>query len=47
MIRAVTLAAQRRGWEVFGIREGFNGILLPERYPVDGVFPITKDMVWY
>lgn len=45
VIRAVTLAAQRRGWEVFGIREGFNGILLPERYPVDGVFPITKDMV--
>jgi 6-phosphofructokinase 1 len=45
VIRAVVLAASRRGWECFGIREGFNGILLPERYPVDGVFPLTKDHV--
>lgn len=45
VIRSVVLAATRRGWESYGIREGFNGILRPDRYPVDGVFRLTKDQV--
>lgn len=45
VIRAVVLSAAQRGWECYGIREGFNGILLPERYPSDGVFRITLAMV--
>ncbi len=45
VIRAVVLAATRRGWECHGIREGFNGILQPERYHEDGVFPVTEAMV--
>lgn len=45
VIRSVVLAADQRGWESYGIREGFNGILLPERYPVDGVFRLTTDKV--
>lgn len=45
VIRAVVLAALQRGWECFGIREGFNGILRPDRFPVDGVFKIGKDQV--
>lgn len=45
VIRAVVLAALQRGWECFGIREGFNGILRPDRFPTDGVFAISKDHV--
>lgn len=32
VIRAVVLAAERRGWECFGIRDGYNGLIEPERY---------------
>jgi ATP-dependent phosphofructokinase / diphosphate-dependent phosphofructokinase len=45
VIRAVVLAAAKRGWECYGIRDGFNGILCPERYPEGGVFRITRDKV--
>ncbi len=37
VIRAAVMAAQRRGWACLGIRDGFNGILFPERYPDGGV----------
>jgi len=33
VIRAATFAARRRGWEVVGIRDGFNGLLFPDQYP--------------
>lgn len=45
VIRAVVLAATNRDWECYGIREGFNGILFPERYPEGGVFRLTRDRV--
>lgn len=45
VIRAVTIAAIRRGWECHGIRDGFNGILFPERYPGGGVVLLTRDAV--
>lgn len=45
VIRAVFTAAANRGWEVFGIRDGFNGILCPERYPEGGVLRLTRDKV--
>jgi 6-phosphofructokinase 1 len=45
VIRAVVLSALQRGWECFGIREGFNGILRPDRFPTDGVFALGKDQV--
>ena len=37
VIRAVVLAAEKRAWECYGIHDGFNGILFPERYPDGGV----------
>ncbi|HXE73848.1 MAG TPA: ATP-dependent 6-phosphofructokinase [Candidatus Nitrosotenuis sp.] len=40
VLRAATLAALRRGWQVLGIRDGFNGLLLPQEYP-DGL--VTLD----
>ena len=45
VIRAVAIAAANRGWECYGIREGFNGILFPERYPDGGVFRLTREKV--
>jgi 6-phosphofructokinase 1 len=45
VIRSVVVAAMHRGWECYGIREGFNGIMFPERYPEGGVFRLTRDKV--
>lgn len=32
VIRAATLSALNKGWEVIGIRDGFNGVLNPDLY---------------
>ncbi|HJV22944.1 MAG TPA: ATP-dependent 6-phosphofructokinase [Holophagaceae bacterium] len=45
VLRAATLAAINRGWECYGIRDGFNGILFPERYEDGGFLRLTKDRV--
>ena len=45
VIRAVVLAAANRGWECYGIRDGFNGILFPERYLEGGVLRLTRERV--
>jgi len=45
VIRAATLAAHDRGWDVVGIRDGFNGLLSPEQYDDGGVFPLSRDRV--
>ena len=45
VIRAVVLAAENRGWECYGIHDGFNGILFPERYRDGGVRRLTRDSV--
>lgn len=45
VIRSVVLSAVQRGWECFGIRDGFNGILEPKKYPNGGMILLTPDMV--
>jgi 6-phosphofructokinase 1 len=45
VIRAAVLAANNRGWECYGIRDGFNGILDPDKYEGKGVYRVTRDMV--
>jgi ATP-dependent phosphofructokinase / diphosphate-dependent phosphofructokinase len=45
VIRAATLAAINRDWEVYGIREGYNGLLMPERYVEGGLLRLTRDRV--
>lgn len=45
VIRAVTIAAINRGWEVIGIRDGYNGLFLPERYPNGGLINLTRECV--
>ncbi|WLT32975.1 6-phosphofructokinase [Geothrix sp. PMB-07] len=45
VIRAVVIAAANRGWECYGIREGFNGILFPERFAEGGLMRLTRERV--
>ncbi len=46
VIRAVTITALRRGFEVVGIRDGYNGLLLPELFPPgEGLIPLTRSRV--
>ncbi len=45
VIRATVLAAEIRGWECWGIRDGYHGLLAPERYGGDGVVRLTRESV--
>ncbi len=45
VIRAAVLAGVNRGWECYGIHDGFNGIFFPERYADGGLIRLTKDRV--
>ncbi|MFZ4625786.1 MAG: 6-phosphofructokinase [Rhodoferax sp.] len=45
VIQSVVIAADNLGWQCYGIRDGFNGILFPERYPEGGVYRLTRDKV--
>lgn len=48
-INAVTagtvLAANELNWEVVGIRDGFDGLLFPDRYPDGGVVKLTREVI--
>ena len=46
VIKAAVISACNLGWEVIGIRDGFNGIFLPENYPNDdGLLKLTPEKV--
>ncbi|MEZ4867451.1 MAG: ATP-dependent 6-phosphofructokinase [Caldilineaceae bacterium] len=45
VIRAAVLAALNRGWECYGIRDGYNGLMMPENYDGRGVFPLSRERV--
>lgn len=45
VISSVVWAAANRGWECVGIRDGFNGILLPQLYPRGGTELLSRDRV--
>ncbi|QDV32253.1 6-phosphofructokinase [Tautonia plasticadhaerens] len=45
VIRAAVVSALRRGWEVVGIRDGFDGVLVPDRFHDGGLMPLTLDRV--
>ena len=44
VIQAVVYAAHGRGWEVLGVRDGYDGLLFPERYR-DGLVKLDREMV--
>jgi ATP-dependent phosphofructokinase / diphosphate-dependent phosphofructokinase len=45
VIRAVVLSALNRGWECYGIRDGYNGLMKPDEFPNGGLIPLTRDAV--
>ena len=45
VLKGMALAAYEQGWEVVGIRDGFAGLLHPDRYPDGGVIPLSRDLV--
>lgn len=45
VIQSVVIAADNLGWECYGIRDGFNGIMFPERYATGGVYRLTRERV--
>jgi phosphofructokinase-like protein len=45
VIRAAVLSALDRSWEIYGIRDGYNGLLLPEQYVDGGLVCLTRGRV--
>ncbi len=45
VIQSTVYAAGRLGWKVFGIREGYDGFLFPERYPDGGLVELDASKV--
>jgi 6-phosphofructokinase 1 len=45
VIKAATISALNRGWEVVGIRDAYNGIMFPKDYPEGGFIPLIRDTV--
>jgi 6-phosphofructokinase 1 len=45
VIRAIVLAATNRKWRCVGIREGYNGLMMPEDFPEGGLFPLDRNTV--
>jgi len=45
VVMGAALAAGRLGWEMVGIRDGFGGLLHPERYPDGGLVPLSPQLV--
>src|SRR5512147_2883772 len=45
VIAGAVLAGHELGWEVMGIRDGFDGLLFPERHPEGGLLKLAPQMV--
>jgi ATP-dependent phosphofructokinase / diphosphate-dependent phosphofructokinase len=45
VIHGAVYAARGLDWEIVGIRDGYDGLLAPERYPQGGLVALTRSMV--
>jgi ATP-dependent phosphofructokinase / diphosphate-dependent phosphofructokinase len=45
VITGAVLAASQLGWEVVGIRDGFEGLLFPNRYPDGGLVKLSPPIM--
>jgi len=45
VIQSAVFAASHIGWKVYGIREGYDGLLFPDRYPDGGLVELDPDKV--
>jgi len=45
IIMGAAISAHKAGWEVVGIRDGFEGLLFPEKYPHKGLIDLGPEVV--
>ena len=45
IITGASQAAGQLGWEIVGIRDGFEGLLHPDRYPEGGLVTLSPQLV--
>jgi len=45
VIMGAAMAAGKLGWEMVGIRDGFDGLLHPDRYPDGGLLPLSPQLI--
>ena len=45
VIMGAARAAANLGWEMVGIRDGFDGLLHPERYPDGGLLTLDPELI--
>jgi 6-phosphofructokinase len=45
VIKGAAMAAGQLGWEILGIRDGFDGLLHPDRYPDGGLVRLDPKLV--
>lgn len=45
VVAGAVLAASELGWEIVGIRDGYDGVLYPERYPDGGLIHLRPGMI--
>jgi 6-phosphofructokinase len=45
VIMGAALSAGNLGWEMVGIRDGFDGLLHPERYPDGGLVTLSPELI--
>ena len=45
VITGAAIAAGKMGWELVGIRDGFEGLLHPEKYPDGGLVTLSPELI--
>jgi 6-phosphofructokinase 1 len=45
VVKGAGLAANQLGWEIVGIRDGFAGLLYPDRYPDGGLVDLSPKLI--
>jgi 6-phosphofructokinase len=45
VLMGAALAGGKLGWELVGIRDGFEGLLHPDRYPDGGLVPLSLELI--
>ncbi len=45
VVMGAAIAGGKLGWEMVGIRDGFEGLLFPERYPSGGLLTLSPELI--
>ena len=45
VVMGAAIAGGKLGWEMLGIRDGFEGLLYPERYPNAGLITLSPELI--